>query len=66
MEKIIIFFYIMSFTLVCLIGIFLFKKLPNKNERLKLLIPVLAAVAISIVFYFFGWKVPRCSFGRFM
>lgn len=65
MQTIIIFFFLISFVLICCVAFILLKNLPNNKERLKVIVPILASVLIAIVFYFLGWKVPRCSFGRF-
>ncbi len=66
MNPIIITFYVLSFVFACIVGFILYKKLPTKNEKLKLVIPVLIAITIAAICYLIGLQVPRTSFGRFM
>lgn len=66
MNAIVITFYILSFILACIVGFILYKNLKTKNERLKLIIPVLIAIGIAAICYLAGLQVPRTSFGRFM
>ena len=66
MSHILSAFYIFSFIFACIAGIYLYKQLPNKNEKLKLIIPILIALGISMLCYLAGLKTPSISFGRFM
>ena len=66
MNLIIVIFYVLSFIVACIVGFILYRKLPSKNEKLKLIIPVLISIAIAVVCYLIGLQVPRISFGRFM
>jgi len=66
MNTIVIAFYILSFLVSIFVGFILYKNLKTKNERLKLIIPVLIALGIAAVCYLAGLQVPRTSFGRFI
>lgn len=66
MNSIVYIFYVLSFIAVLIVGTVIYIKLPDKKDKLRFVIPVLIGFVIAAIFYFFGLRVPRCSFGRFM
>lgn len=62
---IIVSFYAISFLALCIVSFLLYKKLKTKNEKLKLIIPILLAILLAIIFYLLGWHVPSCRIGKF-
>jgi len=66
MTSVVIIFSALSIITSCVIGFILYKKLPTKDERLKLIIPILIGFGIGILFCLFKMRPPTCEFGRFM
>ena len=66
MQTIIIIFSLITIIAFCFVGFILFKKLPNTKEKMRLLVPILIALAIGIVFCLLGMRPPTIEFGRFM
>ena len=66
MQTIIIIFSLITIIAFCFIGFVLYKKLPNENEKLKLIVPLVIALIIGAMFCLIGMRPPTCEFGRFM
>ena len=66
MKTIIIIFSIISIVLALIVLFVLYRKLPSKNEKLKLIIPLIIALIIGAACYLIGVRPPTCEFGRFM
>ena len=66
MKYLLVTFLIISLILVFCLAFFLYKNLPNKNEKLKFTIPILIAFLIGLFCYLIGLHPPTIAFGRFM
>ena len=58
--------FILSIIIISFIGLLLFKNLPNTKERLKFALPILLAVVVILVCYFFRWHAPTGEIGKFI
>lgn len=65
MQAIIIFFFSISFVIICFVAFILLKNLPNNKERLKVVVPILIAFVIGLICYLSGRYPPSTRFGRF-
>ena len=66
MQTIIIILSIFSIISALVVSFVLYKKLPNTKEKMRLLVPILIALAIGIVFCLLDMRPPTIEFGRFM
>ncbi len=58
--------FLLSIIMISLIGLLLFKSLPNIKERLKFTIPILIVFVVIMVCYLFRWHVPTGEIGKFI
>ena len=63
---IVIIFFVLSMIMSSYATFLLYKNLPNKNEKLKLIIPILIAIVIGVLFYFLGWYPLSVKFGKLL
>ena len=66
MQSIIIIFSVITIISALIVAFVLYKKLPNTKEQMRLLVPILIALAIGIVFCLLDMRPPTIEFGRFM
>ena len=59
-------FFIVSIVIISFIGLLLLKNLPNTKERLKFALPILLAVVVILLCYFFRWHMPTGEIGKFI